>query len=140
MSRAYAITSALIVLVAGGLLHGLCSERWESSAALEEAAQRLQEVPGDFGEWQSRQEVSEAEDFDLAGARGYWTRTYINKRSKEGVRVILMCGRAGRMSVHTPQVCYRGAGYEMPEDAIRQVIATAGERGAGTFWTATFTK
>lgn len=134
MSRKQAIIAALIVLVTGGLLHGLGSERWRSSAALEDAGARLHTVPKAFGDWVSKDEEDDDASFKQAGAREYWTRTYTRRGSGEMVRVILMCGRAGRMAVHTPQVCYRGAGYEMPEDAVPITI------DGSSFWSAKFTK
>jgi hypothetical protein len=140
MSRTHALIIALVLLLAGGIMHGLSAERWRSSVVLEDAAARLDEVPKEFGDWQSRDEASDEEAFDQAGARRYWTRTYSHRRTKDHVRVILMCGRAGRMAVHTPQMCYRGAGYEMPEDATRYNVDTGGDKPAGSFWTATFTK
>ena len=51
-----------------------------------------------------------------------------------------MCGRSGKMAVHTPEVCYRGAGFEMvdrPEPWT--VAATTGDK-LGTFWTSSFSK
>jgi hypothetical protein len=50
------------------------------------------------------------------------------------VLAILMCGRAGKMAVHTPDVCYRGAGYDVGGDA------SAFKLDGGQFWTARFTK
>ena len=62
-------------------------------------------------------------------------RQYANPHTGDSTLVILMCGRAGRMSVHTPEVCYRGAGYEMHDQpAVRSF------KDAGSFWTAQFTK
>jgi hypothetical protein len=134
MTRLHATLTAFVLLLASGLLHGLYVERWHASEALEKAATRLERVPLVIGPWRARAEASDAEEFDQAGARGYWTRTYTHSRSKQSVLVILMCGRPGRMAVHTPQVCYRGAGYDMPGDATRFLVAD------GAFWTATFSK
>src|SRR5262249_40391692 len=53
-------------------------------------------------------------------------------RSGSSVTVLLVCGRPGPISVHTPDVCYDGAGYEAlgePAD-LRLTVGTSG-RDAG---------
>jgi hypothetical protein len=137
MIRRQAIIIALGLLLISGLWHGLCTERWQPSAALGEAIARVEHVPLQIGDWQGQAEKEEADEFDMAGARGHWTRTYVHKHGGARLLVILMCGRAARMSVHTPQVCYGGAGYDMPNDPVRFHMAA---EPAGTFWTATFSK
>ena len=52
---------------------------------------------------------------------------------------VLMVGRAGRMAVHTPEVCYRGAGYELSGPPSQHDVTEDGGRRAA-FWTATFVK
>jgi hypothetical protein len=64
-------------------------------------------------------------------------RAYTDSR-QQSVLVILMCGRTGRMAVHTPEVCYRGAGYEMiQEPAAISIVSDAGSF-EGAFRTANF--
>jgi hypothetical protein len=48
----------------------------------------------------------------------------------------LMCGRAGHMAVHTPDICYRGAGYEMVGEPVKRQITLPS--GAAQFWNARF--
>jgi hypothetical protein len=67
-------------------------------------------------------------------------RSYRNLRHNGTVTVILMCGRAGRMSVHTPEVCYRGAGYEMHGAPAPLTVKSEGSGQQDTLWTARFTK
>jgi hypothetical protein len=51
---------------------------------------------------------------------------------------LVLCGLAGPISVHTPDVCYRGAGYELAAPPARHRI----ERGEGQepawFWVGDF--
>jgi hypothetical protein len=51
-----------------------------------------------------------------------------------------MCGRAGRMAVHTPEVCYRGAGFDLFESPVTKVIRDASGGEAGVFLSARFSK
>ena len=38
---------------------------------------------------------------------------YENTKSGTKIGLLLVCGRPGPVSVHTPDICYPGAGYEM---------------------------
>src|SRR4051794_39829223 len=122
MPRPAAILTAFALLLATGVAHGLRTERWSPSPALQEAVARVPHVPRAFGDWQGEDVEGDAESFGQTGARGWGVRNYVNRRDGSRVQAILMCGRPGRMSVHTPEVCYRGAGYEMLADPTGAVI------------------
>ena len=140
MSRYLAIASALAMIAVCGVVHGLRAERWQKSPALEEAMARVEHVRMDIGDWKAEAIKGDAKAFEQAGAQAYWMRTYTNARKRQTVLVILMCGRAGRMAVHTPEVCYRGAGYELyDKPAPTPLKSDAGEE-LGTFNTARFAK
>ena len=100
-------------------MHGFYAERWRAADELELGVERLPTVPLEIDGWKAEERESDAGRVREAGARGYWTRTY--RKDGHEILAILMVGRAGRMSVHTPEVCYRGAGYELlgPADAAR---------------------
>src|SRR5439155_5725592 len=102
------------------------------------ACARVREVPLALGDWQAEELPPDREAFARAGARGYWMRLYRNGQSGEALTVLLMSGRAGKMSGHTPDLCYTGAGYEMVGEPARARIATAG--AAAAFWSARFRK
>jgi hypothetical protein len=103
----------LAVVVLTGLVHGFWTGRWHPSQELETAVARLDGVPLRIGPWQGHPQEVDAASFAQTGAAGYWMRRYVNEKTGRAVSVILMCGRAGRMTVHTPDVCYRGAGFEV---------------------------
>lgn len=140
MSRKTATLTAVALLLAGGLAHGLWSERWAPSAAVHDAAARVALVPTEIAGWKATVVDTDSTAFFRAGALQYWARTYVDERRKTPVLVILMCGRAGRMAVHTPEVCYRGAGYDLAGSAQTFAAKSAGGDKLGDFWTARFTK
>jgi hypothetical protein len=121
---------ALAALIAGGLVHGRLSERWQMAPALSEALARLPHVPMNVGLWQGRDSDSiAANDFEKAGALGYIVRTYQHADGAT-VELILMCGRPDRMGAHTPEICYGGVGYELTEPAtVIEIRDTSGETG-----------
>lgn len=72
------------------------------------------------------------------GAIGYWARQY--SRRQETVTVLLMCGRADRMAIHTPEFCYQGLGYEIVDSPRRADIPLESGASKAQFWTARFIK
>jgi hypothetical protein len=140
MHKLIATLIALTLVLSAGVVHGLWTERWRPAPALEDAAARVARVPLRLGDWTGTEAASDPEAFAMAGARGYWTRSYVNGRTGQSVLVILMCGRAGRMSVHTPEVCYQGAGYDLFEPPAARAIRAPDGREFGSFWTAVFAK
>src|SRR5581483_5422738 len=140
MKRIAVIVVALVVVIGSGLVHGVWGDRWQKSTALEEACARVAQVPLELGDWHGKEVIVDDEEFRRAGAEAYWMRTYTHRRQPLSVLVILMCGRAGRMSVHTPEVCYQGAGFQMLGTPRATKIAWADDEEPGRFWTARFGK
>jgi hypothetical protein len=133
-SRAISFLVATGVLLASGIA---CHLLAGDSEQLDAAAARVADVPRVVGDWQGHDEEVDETAFAMTGAKSYWTRSYLNKRTKDTVLVILMCGRPGRMAVHTPEVCYGGAGYELRDQpSVVGVKDLAGSQ----WWHATFTK
>jgi hypothetical protein len=123
MPRSLPLLAGLILVMATALVQGVWTQRWQKSADLEEAVRRLSYVPGDLGTWKAEPVELDAEALALAGAQGSWVRRYTDTRSGVSVQVILLCGRSGKMSVHRPEHCYRGAGYDMMAEPTRYQFA-----------------
>jgi hypothetical protein len=100
------------ILIVDGYVHGRWTERWGGTADAALAAERLP-VPMTIGEWQgqAKDPLSERETTQ-AGFRAHFIRVYTNRRSGAAATVLLACGRPGPLSVHTPDVCYRGLGFQ----------------------------
>jgi hypothetical protein len=127
------LAAATAALVICGLVHGFWTQRWGASEALEHAVARLEHVPLQAGSWTALNVEADPEPFRQARAAGWWMRRYTRQGGKNAVLVILMCGRAGQMSVHTPDVCYRGAGYEMAGTQEQKTLP-----GGAQYWFARF--
>ncbi len=137
-TRVGAAASALALIVFGGLVQGQWTGRWSTSRELEEAVAALDRIPLDFGDWQGRSLELDPQQVAQGEIDGYISRSYANRRSGAVVQILLVCGRPGPISLHTPDVCYRGAGFAPDADpADRQV--EAGPRAA-TMKTARFSK
>jgi hypothetical protein len=131
------ILVSLALVAAMGVVHGVYSDRWIRSTQLERALAALPRVPAAFGDW-----VGEDRPLDPSAVRagnidGYVSRRYRNSRTGEAVSMLIVCGRGGPISVHTPDVCYEGAGYRQlaPE---RQTDLDPGDGRKDVFYVARF--
>jgi hypothetical protein len=140
LSRSLSLAVAVLTLVGSGTM---CHALARNSEELQEAASRVAQTPMAIGDWQGQDVAENAEDelaFAQAGAQSHLVRTYVDRRTKVSILVILMCGRPGKMAVHTPEVCYRGAGFEFSGEPA--VCSVKNEPGAASLrlWTGLFTK
>lgn len=128
----------LIVLVSSvGVAHGWLTGRWGVSADLQRAAAALDRFPKVVGGWTATEDFPyDADDMARAGIRGHMGRAYRNSQSGEVLQVLAVCGRGGPISVHTPDVCYVGAGYSQVGALHRLADPPAGT----TFWQGRFVK
>jgi hypothetical protein len=139
MFRLPPVLTALALVAVSGLAHGLVTARWQQLEALQSALARVPQVPLTIGGWKGHDIPADPEPFVQARAEAYWVRRYENAATGQAVTVILMCGRAGPLAVHTPDVCYRGAGYEMTGPAVAIEVAVA-NAAPGRLWTGHFEK
>jgi hypothetical protein len=147
--RLLSFAAALALVLGSGWVHGMWSGRWQEQDSLVEAVARVDQVPLTLGDsatapptWTARPEETDEGSFAQTGALAYWARTYTHASGNHHVLVILMCGRPKNMAVHTPEVCYQGAGFKMvgvPEtwNVSWQEIAS---EARASFWTAQFRK
>lgn len=126
------------MVIASWVVPGLWSGPRHNPELLQEAATRVMQVPMEFGDWRGKATEFDREELEQAGAIGYWARQY--SRRNQTLLVLLMCGRAGRMAVHTPEFCYQGLGYELVDSPRRAEVEFGPQRRKAEFWTARFTK
>ncbi len=139
MTRAVVLSIAVVVLLVDGFVYGLWTDRWGTGQAVEQAVERLEYVPMSIGDWQGQARELGARQAEQAGYAGYWLRRYERQRDGMVVHVMLACGRPGPLCVHTPGVCYAGAGYEESETPVKH-LAAADEGAPPEFWKSRFSK
>jgi hypothetical protein len=106
------LLTVVVAMLLSGLVRGAWTNRWGPSGALEEAVSRLQGVPLVLGDWDGSVMHLSDREVALTEISGYLSRRYVNRRTGAVVSVLVVCGRPGPVSVHPPEVCYQGAGYE----------------------------
>lgn len=111
MVRRFSYLAALSVVIGSGAVSGLWTGRWSAMDRLAPRAARLKQIPLTIGDWQGQPSGLDARMVARAELAGYLMRRYENPRG-EVVTALLVVGRPGPIAVHTPEVCYGGAGYE----------------------------
>jgi hypothetical protein len=136
MSRVYPVVTVLAVVVSSGVIHGVWTNRWTTPAVLEQAVARMDDLPMTLGDWDGQLGELDERQVAVADVSGCVHRRYVNRRTGDVVVVLLSCGRPGPLSVHTPEVCYRGAGY----DQVGVRVKHPGPAETGEFWVCRFQK
>ncbi len=125
MKRSAPLLASLLIVAAAGVLHALWTDRWGVSPRRQAAARALQNVPLTIGQWDGRSLTLSERELQIAEADGYVMRDYVNRATGQVVSLLIVCGRPGPISVHPPEVCYRGAGYELASATVKQVLPAA---------------
>src|SRR5262245_25755986 len=139
MTRGLAILIGFGVLLAGGVAHGLWTNRWHAAGELDRAAERLAALPDDVGAWKGTAHEQDAEALAISGAAAHYSRSFADPETNEPVLVILLAGKPARMAVHKPEDCYRAAGYDLAGKPIKLTVTPAGQPGAD-LWTGLFSR
>ncbi len=137
MRRYYPLMAGALVLLLSGLVSGLLTDRWRVSAAVQTSCDRLAAVPASVGDWDSEPLELDARQMALSEAVGQCARRYVQHGSQREVRLVLLCGRRGPLSVHQPDVCYTASGYHL---AAAPGKWTPPGSDSVSFWTARFTR
>jgi hypothetical protein len=142
MSRYLLFLVVGAVTLGDGYLYGLWTDRWHESEELKAGVARLDRIPMTVGDWHGTAHEIDPKVVERAEFAGYVLRSYENRRTGAVVNVMVACARPGPLSVHTPEICYRGAGYQMVpgSEAVRQTVEPGLGHPSGEFLKATFVR
>jgi hypothetical protein len=138
MFKSAPLLIAIGVIVLSGVVHGIWSSRWQTSERLDQAVARVPLVPKTAGDWHAEDVEVNPDAYAQTGALGYWMRRYKHQKTGNEVTVILMCGPSGKMSVHTPNICYQGAGFLIQGEPVECTVSE--KNWTAALWTADFAK
>jgi hypothetical protein len=135
-------TKSLLAAVALLALTGLGHRWWAGSQqdAAAVAAAALDKVPRTVGPWRGRDLALHPDEADWARYAGALWRRYEDQESGQVVSLLLVCGRPGPVSVHTPDVCYPGVGYDLLDQPRRVEVAAPALPRPAQLWTARFAR
>jgi hypothetical protein len=128
MIRVFAAVLASAALIACGFVHGVWTERFHPAPGMEQNVERLGQLNLDLGEWHG-EELPVRPGQSGLGVAGCLERRYTHRGTGKVVKIALVCGRSGPVSIHTPNVCYAANGFRVGRP--RRVDVPGGE-----FWTA----
>ncbi len=129
------VVLVVAVTILSGVLHGRMRNRWGPSPDTLSAANKLAEMPSQFGDWrlQSSGELSETAS-NMLECAGYIVRNYENQATGNVVGLTLLLGPPGPISVHIPEVCFGTRNYKILGERKRAAVPREG--GADDeFWT-----
>jgi len=134
------ISAAVVMIVGAGLVHGAWTNRWGPSPELTALGKRFETVPMVIGDWKGAPFEVPADERAMAGATACLSRVYTNPSRGISVSVLLLGGLPGKISTHTPEACYQGAGFDpqsaegfvYPYDGQQAEFRTAMARRGGT--------
>jgi hypothetical protein len=119
MKRYLPVITAIGLLVVSGVLHGMRTDRWSVPAERRDAADRLAKIPVQIGDWDSQPIPIDERQLTVAQADGHVARRYVNRVTQTEVSVVILCGRPAPLSVHTPDICFAGAGFRLDGKQVR---------------------
>lgn len=108
------MAGGIAVLIAGKIADSAINGTgFADQAGLDQAVQRLKDVPSVIGHWTSVEQQLSQREIDVAGIEGYVRREYQNRRTGATVYLTILCGHSGPMAVHPPTACFEGIGYSL---------------------------
>ncbi len=119
-----------VIVVAGGVVYGLQTDRWGPSSQLDHALTRLTHLPVAVGDWHGEDLPHDLEASRSVGVKGYVSRKYTNALTRESVSALVVCGRGGPISVHTPDQCYVRSGFPQLAETTTKQVEVAGRKHA----------
>jgi hypothetical protein len=128
------ILFATAVVLLGGVVQGVWVDRWKTKHEPAEAAARLDRVALAVGDWTGRPSEFDVKEYAQAGIVGGLFRRYVNRRTGDAVTLLIVCGLPGPISVHTPEVCYAGAGYESTGPRDQTALPLGADQPPSAFW------
>ena len=127
--------TAIAILLGSGFVHGLWSFRWSAARELQTAKHNLEAVPKQFGDWTSSKDQKLDERQSTVGRiDASMSRIYTNAKTGQVISALIVAGRPGPISAHTPEVCYAGSGFDPAGESTKASIDYGGPN-PGEFWT-----
>lgn len=108
-----AVVAIAALTVAGSVMHGRMTDRWGERPDSRKAGDAVASLPLAFGSWERVGEDAKLDENvqTLLRCYGSVNRTYQNVETGERVAIALLAGPSHTLVVHSPEVCYSGAGY-----------------------------
>ncbi len=114
----------IALMIVTTILHGKWTGRWESSHAEKQTEKELENalsIETDLGDWKCGKVIQLSAD-ELPEKTINSTRQFIDPHTDRSLVVSLTSGVASIVSVHTPDVCYLGNGFQLASEIKKEII------------------
>jgi hypothetical protein len=101
------------MVLGAGVLHGRMTARWAPRADFPGIQARLDAIPTVVDGWEGRPQAIDEQELQAARVQAHFSRVYTDPKSGRQLSVVVVCGAAGPISAHTPDVCVVGLGYQV---------------------------
>jgi hypothetical protein len=128
-----------VLALGAGIAHGIYSGRWTTSRGVDDAVKLIDNIPATIDDWQGTLLPIDERELARTGIKGHFLYEYRNARTGAAMDVFLVCGPPGRISVHTPETCYKAAGFQS-DGAPELRLIDLGPEGTQQFWLARYQK
>lgn len=128
------VAIAVVILLGSGTVHGIWSFRWSAARELQAATTKVASIPLQFGDWTGNENKLDERQATVGRIHASMSRIYTNAKTGQVISALLVSGRPGPISVHTPEVCYAGSGFEVASESIKASV-DAGLGKPSEFWT-----
>jgi hypothetical protein len=132
------VLTATAFLLAYGVAEGIWTDRWTVGAELEQAPARLEALPLTVGPWTGEREQLDARQVQRAELRAHVLTRYTHRGTQDVLTVLVVCGRPGPVAVHSPEICFGGAGFSLTAPPERRTLSVPGLTGKSDFWEGRF--
>jgi hypothetical protein len=146
MKSKFILGIVVVIVLTSGITYysGNLTGRWGAFRGQEEAISNLKKLPLEIGDWVADKEetLDNGSIAMLQIQNSYIFRSYRNTVTQSVVHLTIMVGRTGRVTVHTPDICFGGKDY-IKEDTRSAVpfdveLQDVGKRLADKFWRVDF--
>jgi hypothetical protein len=111
---------AMGLIIAGALVHGASTQRWQLPQVQASRVERLHALEIRFGDWQPTPLTTEQlPPHERSRAT---VRHYAPRQGPPGAIVTLISGPPGAVTIHTPDVCYPASGYRLLRGPTRETL------------------
>lgn len=129
---------AVLIVAAGGVVHGMWTHRWSGTAVSDAGVDLLAKIEEPVGDWLPGASAPVGER-DIPKGTKATSRQFVQQSGGRRAVVSVTWGVPGTVAAHTPDVCFLGSGYKLKGPPSKQTLPIAGG-GSVSFYVADFEK
>ena len=116
---------AIVLLTAGGVVHGMWTHRWAERTPGQGGEDLLARITDPVGDWTPGDFV-EIKAINVPDKTQIVSRRFLHEKSNRSLVVSLSSGVPGVVAAHTPDVCYLGSGYKLKNTVTKDSVSRPG--------------